>query len=189
MSVPALANEQRGKHDAVLDFFIEKHGSDAELVVDTIVDLLKRRGLLSPDEFTSGLTQQGYLSAWHRHVAGALDQPPPLGSAAGGPASDSEPAAAAGPAATVTDDLVELPVTMAPSAQKALDKAKAEAAARAGGAEGSSAEIKVGTQCKANGCEACYCAPPAAGESARRASLAARCAHSLMSLSQRARRA
>ena len=75
MSVPALANEQRGKHDAVLDFFIEKHGSDAELVVDTIVDLLKRRGLLSPDEFTSGLTQQGYLSAWHRHVAGALDQP------------------------------------------------------------------------------------------------------------------
>ena len=78
---------------------------------------------------------------------------------------------------------------MAPSAQKALDKAKAEAAARAGGAEGSSAEVKVGTQCKANGCEACYCAPPAAGQSARSASLAARCAHSLMSLSQRARRA
>ena len=128
MAMPALANEQRGKHDAVLDFFIEKHQQDAELVIDTVVDLLKRRGLLSPDEFTSGLTESGYLAAWRRHVAGALDRSVEVGGAAGPPA----PAVAPGEAATVTEDMLELPVAVAKSAQKALEKAKAEAAAMAG---------------------------------------------------------
>jgi hypothetical protein len=127
MATPAIANEQRGKHDAVLDFFIEKHQNDAALVIDTVVDLLKRRGLLSPDEFTSGLTEAGYLAAWRRHVAGALDRSVEVGAAAA-----PEPAVTPGDAATVTEDLVELPVTMSSSAQKALDKAKADAAARAG---------------------------------------------------------
>ena len=127
--MPAIANEQRGKHDAVLDFFIEKHQNDAELVIDTVVDLLKRRGLLSPDEFTSGLTERGYLNAWRRHVAGALDRSVEVSSA---PAATSEPSVAPGAAATVTEDMMELPVTMSKSAQKALDKAKADAAAMAG---------------------------------------------------------
>ena len=128
MATPAMANEQRGKHDAVLDFFIEKHGNDGALVIDTVVDLLKRRGLLSPDEFTSGLTEAGYLGAWRRHVAGALDRSVEVGGAAGPP----EPAVEPGAAATVTADMIELPVTMSKSAQKALDKAKADADAKAG---------------------------------------------------------
>jgi hypothetical protein len=49
-----------------------------------------------------------------------------------GAAAAPEPAVTPGDAATVTEDLVELPVTMSSSAQKALDKAKADAAARAG---------------------------------------------------------
>ncbi len=128
MATTALGNEQRGKHDAVLDFFIEKHQNDAELVIDTVVDLLKRRGLLSPDEFTSGLTEAGYLAAWRRHVAGALDRSVEVRAAAGPP----EPAVAPGQAATITEDMLDLPVTMSKSAQKALDKAKADAAAMAG---------------------------------------------------------
>ena len=124
--MPAIANEQRGKHDAVLDFFFEKHQNDAELVIDTVVDLLKRRGLLSPDEFTSGLTESGYLAAWRRHVAGALDRSMEV------PSAPPEPSVAPGAAATVTKDMMEQPVTMSKSAQKALDKAKADAAAMAG---------------------------------------------------------
>jgi hypothetical protein len=129
MATTAIGNEQRGKHDAVLDFFIEKHQNDAELVIDTVVDLLKRRGLLSPDEFTSGLTEAGYLAAWRRHVAGALDRSVEVSAAPGGP---PEPAVAPAEAATVTEDMLDLPVTMSKSAQKALDKAKADAAAMAG---------------------------------------------------------
>ena len=127
MATPAMANEQRGKHDAVLDFFIEKHENDAALVIDTVVDLLKRRGLLSPDEFTNGLTEAGYVGAWRRHVAGALDRAVEVATP-----REAEPAAAPGPAATLTADMVDLPVTMSSSAQKALDKGKADGL-RAGG--------------------------------------------------------
>ena len=51
-----IANDQVGKHDGVLDFFIEKHRNEPAIVVDTVLDLLSRRGLISPDDFSTGLT-------------------------------------------------------------------------------------------------------------------------------------
>ena len=63
-----VANDQKGKHDAVLDFLIDKHEHDAARVVDTLVDLLHRRDLLSPDPFA----HRGACSCCHSALATAV---------------------------------------------------------------------------------------------------------------------
>jgi hypothetical protein len=163
----AVANDQKGKHDAVLDFLVDKHGHDGERVMDTVVDLLHRRGLLSTDEFgvgpsgTRALTERRHVDVFRRYCAGALDPQPGAGVAR---EERAEALAAAAPAApppapaVLSPDLLALPVSVTPSAAKALEKALAEAAAKASAAStgGAAEEIKGGTPCKRSGCDLTY---------------------------------
>jgi hypothetical protein len=174
-------NDQLGKHDSVLDFLIEKHEGDPGLVLDTVCDLLCRRGKLSPDYFATGLTEKAMLGIYHRYAAGALDGP--VGKTAGGFAAAgaagavaagavagavavAEPSAAAAGAALVDpgDDngLVSLPVNISSAVRKELAKSKEVAdTARAAQADGGAAsiEIPVGTKCKHSACEQTYSSP------------------------------
>ena len=153
-----MANDQKGKHDAVLDFLIDKHGHDAEKVVDTIVELLNRRELLSPDPSCRGLTESNFVGVFRNYCGGALDLPPAtVAKAAAAPAACAEPS-------VISDELLPLAVTMSGSAQKALEKARSEAAARTeAAASGSSTEIKPGTQCKHSGCDLVFSGPSSLG--------------------------
>jgi hypothetical protein len=166
-AMAAVANDQKGKHDAVLDFLVDKHGHDGERVMDTVVDLLHRRGLLSTDEFgvgpsgTRALTERRHVDVFRRYCAGALDPQPGAGVAR---EERAEALAAAAPAApppapaVLSPDLLALPVSVTPSAAKALEKALAEAAAKASAAStgGAAEEIKGGTPCKRSGCDLTY---------------------------------
>ena len=103
----------------------------------------------------AGLTQERYLEIFQRYVQGALDQPAAGGGAAATAAEDIIPPAAE--PATLSADLLPLPVSVSSSAKKALDKALADAAAKeAVASSGGAEDIKPGTQCKHSGCEQAY---------------------------------
>ena len=171
-------NDQLGKHDSALDFLIEKHEGDPGLLLDTVCDLLCRRGKLSPDFFATGLTEKAMLGIYRRYAAGALDGPVgkttggfaaagAAGAAAGGSVAPVEPSTAAAGAAAVDagDDgglVVSLPVNISAAVRKELAKAKEAAdTARAAQADGGTAtiEIPVGTKCKHSACEQTYTDP------------------------------